>query len=134
MNKELNKKLAEWAANAYQDFSGGKHRHYFFKGEWYEGKGGSPDEPPFAQSLDASFRWLVPKLQDRGHNIELYSYEHKGYSATIYKEVFSQRGSDGYDPWLQPISQVKGDNPALALCLAIEKLIDDEKDKAAHKG
>ena len=72
--------------------------------------------------LNNLFKYAVPKLQDKGNNVELYAWEHKGFMATVYKDSFSQRGSDGYEPFLEPISQVKEEDPALALFWALRKV------------
>jgi hypothetical protein len=79
--------------------------------------------PPI--DLNNLFKYAVPKLQDEGNNVELYAYEHKGYMATVYRDCFSQRGSDGFDPFLEQISQVKNDDPTLALFWAIWKVIHE---------
>lgn len=77
-------------------------------------------------SLGYLFKYAVPKLQDLGNTIELFSYEHEGFMATVYKSVFTSRGADGdYEPWLEPISQIKDKDPALALRKAIEEVINE---------
>ncbi len=104
---ELNKKLAEWAGFKLEEYTTtGLVMHLkrwvypdSKKYEWL---------PSFTESLDACFKWLVPKLPAGcllwyGHN--------KGFGAVINF----------------PHQEVDNDNPALALCLAIEKLIDGVK-------
>ena len=98
----LNKKLLEWAG---------------FKIEQVEVQGlldvlvYSPDGSPcrfsdlsFTQSLDACFKWLMPNLE-------------------------KQLGGKAFNQWLgdNALFILASKNPALALCLAIEKLIDGEK-------
>ena len=34
--------------------------------------------PPFTESLDGCYQWLVPKLQEEGYIVELISLEEKG--------------------------------------------------------
>ena len=74
--------------------------------------------------LNNLFKYAVPRLQDRGHQVELLAFEHKGFRATVYKECFSRRGSDGYDPCLEPITQQDSEDPALALFWAIWEVKD----------
>ena len=111
--QELNKKLAEWAGF---EFS---HRNTGALGRsadwWIYPNGGYTSElPGFTQSLDACFKWLVPKL----NNCELTSF-HKS-TLTLRYHFTSGAKEDGNTYWSY------GNTPALALCLAIEKLIDSE--------
>ena len=89
--QELNEKLAEWAGCAME-----YDRVY---------------EKPFTQSLDACFKWLVPKL----NHIEMVG--HNG--DFVWNPEIKDR--------LATVSTIGGKSPALALCLAIEKLIDKEE-------
>lgn len=119
MNEELNKKLAEWAG-----FKHGKYRkpvcnhtprcdyHKDPKGKWIV------DYPNFTQSLDACFKWLVPKL---GH----YSLWH----GAVRDKMQPPMGEHNAEVW---VGHYYGyghskESSALALCLAIEKLIDEDK-------
>ena len=72
---------------------------------------------PFTQSLDACFKWLVPKLDNLVLRYRHYNAGHMGYEARTLK-VYDD---DEYDTFLG-IDK----NPALALCLVIEKLIDNK--------
>ncbi len=116
MNKKLNKKLAEWAGFRripYQDCEDGKAWGYPDSSEWdYEW-----DLPNFTDSLDACFEWLVPKLEQKGYKYELCATT----SPTQHRVAIRDRGFSlvGRLQW--------NDDPALAFCLAIEKLIDGEK-------
>jgi len=110
---ELNKKLAEWA---------GFKKSSLYVEQWIYpdiGESGKLDElfddvPNFTDSLDACFKWLVPKLKRVGlwttpkgfFRWEVISLDKDNY----YNSYYAERG-----------------NPALALCRAIEKLIDGEK-------
>lgn len=99
---ERNKKLAEWAGVEKQRVGVPDHKLMFR--ECY---------PNFTESLDACFKWLEPKLSNYNmckglepgkpvfgqHIAEVWSLTH-GYSKAYSKE------------------------PALAFCLAIEKLMD----------
>ena len=110
----LNKKLAEWAGFRFGHIKGeGNYYSYPNSDEKYYGY------IDFIDSLDACFKWLVPKLQDKGIVVDLIAYEHKGYGCVISSVVDDKN-----------IAIIRNDNPALALCLAIEKLID-EKDKTS---
>jgi len=106
LNKqELNRKLAEWAGFFYDE--GAEYGIPPVFGLWYPPDNdhiGYPELPPFTQSLDACFRWLGPKLNDA--------------QKARLPGVFSHEGTFTFH-WFW-------DNPALALCLAIEKLIDSE--------
>jgi len=144
--QELNKKLAEWAGFSYT-------MHYvpcvghteeddpdpMYLELWVNPSkelidlhwdfGHSVFEPNFTQSSDSCFKWLVPKLQ--GLN--------KPYSVGVHLDCMAE----GYT-WCASLTTVKtpisknrdvlgmrygvegsAKTPALALCLAIEKLIDE---------
>jgi len=106
---ELNKKLAEWAG-------------FEFNADWsqdnpYKDPNGVilQDWEPFTESLDACFKWLVPKL--RG---EMEKEHPNGIDGRHY--VFMVLCT-----WLSRV--LDGDDPALALCLAIEKEFDVGKEQ-----
>jgi len=106
MNKqELNKKLAEWAGFKWD----GRGWHYPRVGEKAHVVY-CPDLPNFTQSLDACFEWLVPKLK-----YVIISNWNKKKRPTV--SVFDGEGTCFME---------SAETPALALCLAIEKLIDSE--------
>lgn len=111
-DRELRVKLAGWAGFKEADI---KKRYYFsVDGEryakWYEPDSEYPFKlPRFTRSLDACFEWLVPKLDTV--TIEKTPY-YEGFLATAEIEERS---------W-----EVEDKTPALALCKAIEKLIDNE--------
>lgn len=91
MNEELNKKLAEWA---------GVKPHPVYPTGY--------DYPYFTDSLDACFKWLVPKLES--YELKLNYKKHCAWVKLPTK--YTEFGM--------------AETPALALCLAIEKLIDKE--------
>ena len=118
--EELNKKLAEWAGfrrATQEEYSRGSVPQdsdwwgYRYPGghiKWYL--------PSFTQSLDACFKWLVPKLYEcnlmlcgEGMDEDYWTAEVSTNLSSMTKEAWSKA-------------------PALALCKAIEKLIDGEKD------
>ena len=77
---------------------------------------------PFTTSLDACFKWLVPKLFALHKTISL------GYTTFIGEELnhwyVHILACDFTGAYLEGIDKK---SPALALCKAIEKLIDGEK-------
>ena len=104
-NKELNKKLAEWAGLQV----------------WVMPQTGDevicvhPDDPDscltvdFTTSLDACFKWLVPKLK---------YYHMDNQDKPEHWAMVSIDGVHFRDNY--------GETPALALCKTIEKMIDKE--------
>jgi len=78
-------------------------------------------------NLDNLFEWAVPKLQDNGHCVTLQSYECSGYLAFVSETVFSQRGSDGYDPFYKRVSEYEAEDPALALFWALWQVMEKAK-------
>ena len=110
--QELNKKLAEWAGFKSTDVPDVLNYQQGHK-EWcYPNLRCKLDLPTFTQSLDACFKWLVPKLK----HYELSNWawkKHTGWAGIEKIERIEYRFAIA-------------DTPALALCLAIEKLIDKE--------
>ena len=100
---ELNKKLAEWAGFRYRN------------GLWIhsERDGVTMDLLNFTDSLDACFKWLVPKLLSWGMDNEHEDNPNMGI-------VFYCTTDKTFKVWEQAYVAT----PALALCKAIEKLID----------
>ncbi len=114
--QELNKKLAEWAGFWYdKTTTTGLVMEIGWRNP--EGKplhGQHPSYlPNFSQSLDACFKWLVPKAIEQQNKD--YGWDEKGCLNRILKD------------WQRRYWNSKGVlSYALALCLAIEKLIDKE--------
>jgi len=105
--QELNKKLAEWA--------GWRNVHIVHPLNKVVGL--TKQSPPvdwveanFTASLDACFKWLVPKLRKTADCV-------MDMGVTEYKVTI----------WGEDLVTTTDKNPALALCLAVEKLIDNEK-------
>ena len=120
MNNELNKKLAEWAGIRYEPDQD-VFKVIFPDGSWYNiGHNWVLDEvePNFTESLDACFKWLVPELYEREYYYELLQWNSRQHKAIINKRTVE---------WAVTASDAVAKTPALALCLAIEKLIDGEK-------
>lgn len=111
----LNQKLAEWAGFKEADIK--KHYYWDIRGE-RKAKWQEPDNewhikiPRFTQSLDACFKWLVPKCIDKIMSKQECS------SDLAYAILFKK--------WLQEL-ELDIHYVALALCLAIDKVIDKEE-------
>ena len=105
--QELNKKLAEWAGLVEN-----RYTHDWFV-EGFEAHSVNIGKlPNFTQSLDACFKWLWRKAIQTLADIDLSSIEE-----AIHKLFYL---------WATERVIRLNDEPALALCLAIEKLIDKE--------
>ena len=108
----LNEKLAKWVG--FRQLPKGKKNFHYERGvkvmgwmppkssEWYFAQRHPPN---FVDSLDECFEWLVPK---------------------DYQQIIFQ--PDGYCGLTvdDKLYEGSGDTPALAVCKAIEKLIDKE--------
>jgi len=111
-DQELNKKLAEWAGWVKLKTAG-----------WKDVMGELHFEPNFTLSLDACFKWLVPKLYNQGNTEIRFSYSSAEDSVVCeiwqgWPELKEKGCGHGYY-WLK--------EEALALCKAIEQLIDKEE-------
>lgn len=116
--EELNKKLAEWAGFEYIEYQMCECHPDRIGKYWRKPIGGwhSNDTPIFTDSIDTCFKWLVPKLGE------------------ILIQLDNYRGD-----WVCTIvtNRIKyyaacANTQSLALCLTIEKLIEDksiEKDR-----
>jgi len=101
--QELNEKLAEWAGFHSVHYRDGETHGYDTKEALYWLQ--------FTQSLDACFKWLVPKIQDDDYSQEVTIYQYP----------------NGWGCYIGDMRKYQvAETPALALCLAIEKLIDSE--------
>ena len=112
MPNELDEKLAKWAGFVY-DPPNEKARGYGLKpcGMWIAPDGNFDSElPDFVNSLDDCFEWLVPKLWA----IQLSVINTMGDRASM-----AMVDLDG-DLFASDFAKT----PALALCKAIEKVID----------
>jgi len=78
-----------------------------------------PDSPDFPNDLNACFKWLVPKLQEGGYGFTLCDSQGKPpyfFELYSYQTMFPEAHA----------GDAEAETPSLALCLAIEKLIDSE--------
>ena len=109
--EELNRKLAEWAGIPLDAVDFGLP----YQQRVYE-------PPKFTESLDACFKWLVPKLWELSRPyflmITLTQLADNGSTPNQFT-CSAQRGNECL------VMAFHGETPALALCLAIEKLIGD---------
>ncbi len=131
----LNKKLAEWAGMSIKhDF-----KPIGFDNMKECSKCGIGKEmnlykycnlPNFTESLDACFKWLVPKLgffkYGGAHPFRVKLLSGWGDTQGEYGVEITNptHWAEGYNTSRYAVEFNK--NPALALCLAIEKLIDKE--------
>ena len=110
--QELNKKLAEWAG--FIPFT-----QVGMEGEYAPPEGvkvvWTTFKPKFTRSLDQCFKWLVPKVIGNAEFSVIVTQDLAQCSGYVRPLQFGRQ----YDA-------VDNSNPALALCLAIEKLIDSE--------
>jgi len=128
-NKELNKKLVKWAGFKLETFP------YFneisntpsgFEEKWVQPDGtilgiAHPTPVPnFPESLDACFKWLVPKVLQNKWKVRIaWSGIPPGKPQANLSNWDSQ-----FIRQTRPQISVYAETPALALCKSIEKLID----------
>ena len=109
--KELNKKLAEWAKDRDSCDTAGHHYYIIGGDKFYDWE---IEEGLFTNSLDTCFEYLVPKAI--GVLNKNFNWDEKGCLNRIFKD------------WQRMYWNGKGVlSYALALCKAIEKLIDARK-------
>lgn len=112
-NKELNEKLAKWA---------GLEQLV----EYYKTASIIPNDKYFTGSLDACFKWLVPKvISDITLEVRVVfdcKPHAKEWSCLLTDTFYTEEEELNY------LGSGRGKTPAPALCKAIEKLIDREKD------
>ena len=98
--QELNRKLAEWAECFRED-----------------------QLPDFTQSLDDCFKWLVPKVYSTIQVEDICFGKENGED---YCHILWWTGKPKTDSYGCGVYEGRSDNPVLALCLAIEKIINKE--------
>ena len=118
--KEQIRELWEWCGLKYNATKLG------YLSYWADASGEQIEEE-LILDLNNLFKYAVPKLQDKGCCVTIQSYECSGYLAFISESVFSQRGSDGYNPFYKRISECENESPVLALFWAIYEVIKDAK-------
>ena len=110
----MNEKIARWAGFTLIDTQ--FYNHSFGNSEvdiWLDPsgltcQGGCPN---FTESLDAYFKWVVPKL-----DTYTLHYDNTRRQHLAFAELNGKASGSSFD-----------ENPALALCLAVERLIDSEE-------
>jgi len=108
--KALNEKLAKWASVKYC-------RYWSHPG--HDDRLCDGPIPNFTQSLDACFKYLMPKLiKEKAWNTELRN-------SPYYPNQFQVVIDNSLNPHLKRY-QAQSENQALALCLAIGQLVDKE--------
>jgi len=115
----LNKKIAEWVGfsiGPYPDPRIGENEQAWFdpNGNFLSGLNNFID---FLQSLDACYQYIEPKLRPKTIISETFKYKNKWKHSYC---ILSNIQSGGL--WC-----AEDVNPALAFCLATEKLIDKDK-------
>ena len=116
-NQELNEKLAIWRWGKNGIEIHGENREFIYiRGTWnkIDKEYNISLCPDFTTDLNAIFKWLVPKLQFCNLFMPLFSHRAK-YKAEVSINAHDKMYS-AYD-----------NEPALALCRAIEQLIDASK-------
>jgi len=118
--QELNEKLAKWAGFVKHENEAYPDRVWT---EWThpDGKGWTR-ELNFTKSLDACVKWLVPKIH--AYVLQSFSTAHHLHHASVALPYTNIQNIQVFEANVE-----RTENPALALCLAIEKLIDE-----ANKG
>jgi len=124
MNEERDRKLAEWAGFKMQTLDDLEPRFRHPANLRLVAPDGSRHLTLDLTSLDAIFKWLVPKLQEQGYLValRLLGSIAGGWEAEIGK---------GYFPY-EVYSTARAEEPALALCKAIEQLIEEVKDERGN--
>ena len=127
--QKLNEKLARWAGFTFVKRGSGKVIIKLYGWDVVDeqtfihypdgGSGLYEDMTPFTDSLDACFKWLVPKVISKGHWLGMITTQMSSgtqYIFAIYVEKYKDKAEH----------EASNKDPALALCLASEKLIDNE--------
>ena len=127
--EELNKKIAEWLGWKFHP-----HHHVFNQGDaytvldhWTPSRYSKiwVDEPNFTTSLDACFEYIVPKLQAADISIEITCY--RGGSDKSFGVITRDWSVCDIVHTEPTYNYVSGDSLPLALCRAVEKLIDERR-------
>ena len=124
--QELNKKLAEWrwGRDGIEVIEGGKYIYYHTKWHEEEKEWGIELVPDFPNDLNACYEWLVPKIIERtGHPFTLSLISGWGECGEYGAEISNPtRWREGHNTSRYALEF--DNNPALAICLAIEKLME----------
>lgn len=122
---ELNEKLARFAGfTALCDREDG--HAYIVMWECPDGDFYRDELPDFTSSLDACFKWLVPKLEEwcvATHDDWVDSTDEEK-AMNLDQHFEANVGTFINTKWI--VGDAHAETPALALCKAIEQLIDKE--------
>ncbi len=120
--QNINAKLAEWAGFFYDEgaeyVGGGGNNDRLMHGLWFapdNSRVGAPQPPPFTGSLDACFKWLVPKLDADNKRLRITSNIQGG---CVVDMVRTTNGTKVANAWREL--------PARAVCVVIEMAIESE--------
>ena len=110
---KLNEKLALWAGFKYE-----RHEGPVLHGDMWKWPAGIilPSAPNFIDSFDMCFQWLMPKLSYV--LLEVNPNSEKGPESYYWASVSDSANFQEYQ------AEANKEHVALALCLAIEKVID----------
>ena len=119
MDNKLNEKLAKWAGFVRDDVTPCTLARGFKPSPMWIFPDGDFDAvpPDFCNDLNACFKWLAPKLE--GVLLQ-YKPATRGWPAIVYAEATM------LDPMHSAWAKAGENEMALALCLAIEKVIGME--------
>ncbi len=122
MNEELKVKIAEWLGYKIHKYRKPVCEHIPRCTYWrYKGEDVLSNElPDFPNDIKACFEYIVPKLTGDGYSVSI----HAGYFLGNFKCTIIKYDSDFI------IEGTWYNEPALALCKAVEKLIDEQEANA----
>ena len=73
--------------------------------------------------LNNLFAYVMPFLQDKGYQIDIVCFEHKGFAVSPFYVL---------DDQTRKLVEIKGDDLALALFWAIYEVLDGDNTPAKH--
>ena len=121
---ELNRKLAEWRGFKWGFFEpriANVQKYKYEHGFWMtpDGQVYGQSLPDFTHSLDACFKWLVPKLMEIRETPAIAIQFELDEESNVDCEI-----EGGFPNWQRGWMMGSGETPALAFCKAIEKLME----------
>ena len=124
---ELNEELARWAGFKFQELSDlqPKYRHVANLAWIYPTGETNHQLPDFIHSLDAYFKWLVPKLVAEKYRMSItYNNIRRPGEEYMFRVSFCKFKT-------KSLGKAYGTDLALTVCLAIKKLIDSKLKKVS---
>ena len=122
MHEELNRKIAEFAGFEHQEYLPSFFHRDRQEGWFYPDGTFRFDLPDFTDpdlGIAYLFKWVVPEVNKRRYAIALYIDEYGCYSCEFDGEVYAGSIEEGCGEY-----ESDGDSASMALCYAVEKLID----------